>query len=56
MNVPGIAFLILGPIALGGLSIVTYGYGSQEPNYNILWAPVLIIVELILIITGVIQL
>ena len=54
MNIPLIGFLILTPIVFGGLSIVTYGQGSQEPNYNILWAPIIIIIEIALIITGVI--
>jgi hypothetical protein len=55
MNVFGDAFLILAPIALGGLSLITYGHGSDKPNYYIFIAPVLIIIEIILIVTNIIQ-
>ena len=56
MNIPLIGFLILTPIVFGGLSIVTYGQGSQEPNYKLLLAPIIIVIEIIGIVTGVIPL
>jgi hypothetical protein len=54
MNIPLIGFLILTPIVFGGLALVTYGHGSIHANYNILWVLILIIIEIILVITGVI--
>jgi hypothetical protein len=54
MNIPLIEFLILIPILFGGLALVTYGHGSIQANYNILWVLILILVEIILVITGVI--
>ena len=53
MNIPLIGFLILTPIVFGGLSLVTYGYGTG-PNYKLLLAPIIIVIEIIGIVTGVI--
>ena len=55
MNIPLIGFLILTPIVFGGLSLVTYGYGTG-PNYKLLLAPIIIVIEIIGIVTGVIPL
>jgi len=55
MNIPLIGWLILTPIVFGGLSLVTYGYGTG-PNYKLWLAPIIIVIEIIGIVTGVIPL
>jgi hypothetical protein len=53
MNIPLVGWLILTPIVFGGLSLVTYGYGTG-PNYKLLLAPIIIVIEITGVITGVI--